>query len=141
VAEIPADPNAMPPVDAVPAVSLKYHWSNLKMLTTPLSNAIYFGADLVRTSGTCTLSYKVAAIYPVVQCGDAQVPAVDDKGQPIPNMTMADPSMGKPDQSACAPSEVGADHGSGLSPQVDYVCEETTLLCLPKSKFPALKKL
>jgi hypothetical protein len=134
VAEIPADPATM--TEAVPAVSLKYHWSKLKMLTKPLSNAIHFGADLERTSGTCTIKYSVAAIYPVIHCGNGMKPVVDDMGKPTGEME-PDPESGDPDPTACEPSEVGADHGSGLSPELTYECEKSTLLCLPSKKFPS----
>jgi hypothetical protein len=140
VAEVPADPMAMPPVEGVPAVSLKYKWSNLKMLTKPLSNAIHFGADLERTSGACTIKYKVSAIYPVIPCGNGTKPVLDDMGNPIPGMTEPDPSTGDPDPAACEPSEVGAAHGSGLSPELTYECNKATLLCLPSKAFPAYKK-
>jgi hypothetical protein len=140
VAAIPPDPKMMGDMGS-PAVSLRYHWSNVKMVDTPLSNAIYFGADLERTTGTCTLKYKVAATWPVVQCGDGTAPVLDDKGNPIPGMTMPDPSMGKPVPDTCLPSKVGADHGSGLSPQVDYECQASTLLCVPKNQFGPLKPL
>ncbi|HXU82160.1 MAG TPA: hypothetical protein VN914_12230 [Polyangia bacterium] len=138
VAEVPADPANM--VEGVPAVSLKYKWSNLKMLTKPLSNAIHFGADLERTSGACTIKYKVSAIYPVIHCGNGTKPVLDDMGNPIPGMTEPDPESGDPDPAACEPSEVGAAHGSGLSPELTYECNKATLMCLPTKAFPAYKK-
>jgi hypothetical protein len=137
VPEIPADPMAMPPTEAVPAVDLKYHWANLKMLTQPLSNAIHFGADLERTSGMCTLKYKVSAIYPVIQCGNGTKPKVDEMGNPIQGETEPDPSTGDPDPEACKPSKKGEAHGSGLSPDFEYECNKETLLCLPLHTFPS----
>jgi hypothetical protein len=127
---------AMPPdhPDAVDAVTLKYKWSNVKMLTKPLSNAIHFGANLTRTDGECVVSYKVEGIYPVVHCGNGTKPKEDEMGMPIPGETEPDPESGDPDPSACEPSMVGADHGSGLSPEIAYECEATTLLCVPKAK-------
>jgi hypothetical protein len=137
VAAIPPDPT-MPDDKGSPAVSLKYTWANVQILTKPLSNAVHFGADLERTTGACTVKYKVSAIYPVIHCGDGMKPVLDDMGKPT-GMMEPDPESGNPDPTACEPSEVGADHGSGLSPELVYECEASTLLCLPKKKFPAFK--
>jgi hypothetical protein len=138
VAEVPADPMAMPPVEAVPAVDLTYKWANVKVLTKPLSNAIHFGAELERTSGDCIVHYKVSAIYPVIHCGNGMKPVLNEMGMPTGEME-PDPESGDPDDSHCAPSEVGASEGSGLSPELSYICEEHTLMCLPKKEFPSRK--
>jgi hypothetical protein len=103
--------------------SLAYTWSNVQMFVTPLSNGIHFGADLARKDGDCTVNYKVVAVYPANHCGDGKDMMGND-----------DPTTGKPVQSACEPVE-----GSGLSPDFDYTCESTSLLCLVNGKFPAFK--
>ncbi len=103
---------------------LTYTWSNVQMYVTPLSNGIHFGADLARQDGDCTVNYKVVAIYPANHCGDGK----DAMGEP-------DPTTGKPDQDACDPVP-----GSNLSPDFDYTCESSSLLCLVKGNFPAFKK-
>lgn len=139
VAEVPADPMAMPPVEGVDAVNLKYKWSKVQVLTKPLSNAIHFGAMLERTSGDCTVTYKVSAIYPVIHCGNGMKPVLNEMGMPTGEME-PDPESGDPDPTACEPSEVGAAHGSGLSPELEYECEMHTLMCLPKKTFPAYAK-
>jgi hypothetical protein len=131
VAEIPADPMAMPPVEGAPAKSLDYKWSNVAMLTIASSNAVYFGADLVRREDDCTVTYKVSAVSPAVFCGDGK----DAMGMP-------DPTTGKPDATACDSSI----QGTGLNQSIDYVCDASaddmsgSHLCLPKDQFPALKR-
>jgi hypothetical protein len=143
VPEIPAMPPDHP--DTIPALSLTYKWSNVKVITKPLSNAIHFGATLERTENDCTVKYKVSAIYPVIHCGNGEKPVLDDMGNPVlgpdgkPEME-PDPESGDPDPDACKPSEVGAAEGSGLSPEYAYECEKTTLMCLPAKVFPSLEK-
>jgi hypothetical protein len=133
VPELPGDPSAMPPVDPTPARTLHYKWSNVKVLVTPLSNAVYFGADLLRTDDDCIVSYKVSAVSPAVFCGDGT--AKDDKGMDVP-----DPTTGKPNPDACKSVQ-----GSGLNPYIDYTCDASadgmsgTHLCLPRDQFPTVR--
>jgi hypothetical protein len=131
----PEDP--MKPETAVAAVDLTYKWANVKVLTKPLSNAVHFGADLERTTGTCTLKYKVSAVYPVIFCGDKEKPVLDENGMPTDEME-PDFENSKPldPKEACAPSEAGQSEGSGL-PDLKYDCPEKLLLCVPAVKFPA----
>jgi hypothetical protein len=144
VPAITADPAKMRA--AAPAKKLVYTWSNVKMTVTPVSNAIHFGADLVRKDGDCSITYKVSAVYPALYCGDGVKPKVDDDGKPVlddmgkPEME-PDPTTGKPDPEACEPVQ-----GSGLSPDLVYECDASpdgktgTHLCVPKDNFPSLKK-
>jgi hypothetical protein len=142
VAAIPADPNAMPPTEAVPARSLKYTWSNLTMMVTALSNAVYFGADLERQEDDCVIKYKVSAVNPPVFCGDGKKESIDEAGKPV---TEDDPTTGKPNPEACRTiDDMGTViQGSGLNPTIDYVCDASddglhgTHLCLVKDQFPA----
>jgi hypothetical protein len=149
--EIPADMAMMS--EAVPAATLKYKWSNVRFLTQPLSNAIHFGADLVRTDGDCVVKYKVSGINPVIHCGDGKqmvdteeidpatmMPVIDPATGKTKQIEVDDPESGKPKEELCDPSEVGAPEGSGLSPDFDYTCDEHTLLCLPNKAFPARVK-
>lgn len=146
VAEIPGDASKMPPVEPIPARDYKYEWSDLKMLVHPLSNAIHFGAKLVRTEGDCKVTYKVSAVYPALHCGDGTQPVLDENDQPVKDdkgnvLTEPDPTTGKPDPELCKPIRgSGADvEYNGLSPDLEYECDEETLLCLPTKEFPALK--
>jgi hypothetical protein len=136
VAEVVADPNAMPPVEHVPAVDLNYKWTNVKVLTKPLSNAIHFGADLERKSGTCTMKYKVSASYPVIFCGDTMKPVLDEMGKPT-GEEEPDFDNSKPVQEVCTFEH---EEGSGLDPKLAYACNEHTLLCVPAHAFPSYTK-
>jgi hypothetical protein len=140
IPEIPADAMAMPPTTAIPGASYKYKWSNVKFITQPLSNAIHFGADLERTSGACTVKYKVSGINPVIHCGNGTKPKEDEHGMVLPGTeTMPDPESGDPDPAACKPSGIGEPEGSGLSPDYTYECVPHILMCLPAKKFPSRK--
>jgi hypothetical protein len=111
------------------ATRLSYAWSNIEMKVTPDSNAIHFGADLVRKDGDCTVTYKVSAINPALHCGDGR----NQMGEP-------DPTTGNPSQALCEPVQ-----GSGLSPELAYTCASTpdstgtNHLCLPAKAFPSYK--
>ena len=129
-----------------PMASLSYKWSNFAVIVSPLSAAIYFGADLERKDGDCTVKYKVSAIYPAHHCGDGKTPRLDDKGMPVLDEKTKeplfddDPTTGKPVQDKCNPVQ-----GSGLYPDIEYICDATpdglkgSHLCLPKQDFPRLK--
>jgi hypothetical protein len=138
VAAIPADPAATPPTDAVPARNFKYTWSNVTMMVTALSNAVYFGADLERQEDDCVVKYKVSAVSPAVFCGDGKREIIAATGM---TEIEDDPTTGKPNPEACQ-----AVQGSGLNPTIEYVCDASedgmhgTHLCLVKDQFPALKK-
>jgi hypothetical protein len=140
------DKTCPPETDDHPPVKLVYKWSNLKMLVTPGSNAVYFGADLVRTEGDCEITYKVTAVNPAVQCGDGtsmpQVvdpmtmmcgPQLGDDGKPV---VEDDPGSGMPVDSKCDATM----QGTGLNQDLTYTCNADTLLCLPKQDFPKLAK-
>ena len=73
-----------------PMARLSYLWSNIRMLVKPTSNAIHFGADLIRKDGDCTVSYKVSAINPAHHCGDG----MNAQGE-------HDPTTGRPDNANC----------------------------------------
>jgi hypothetical protein len=117
---------------------IAYKWSNLTMLVRPLSNAIHFGADLTRQEGDCTVTYKVAAVYPSVGCGSGTKTETDEHGMTV---TVPDYSTGKPDPSRCEPVT-----GSGISPDFALTCDASpdgtsgSHLCVPAGPFPSLKK-
>jgi hypothetical protein len=144
------DDKSCPPEDADhDAVKLKYKWSNLKVRVTPASNAVYFGADLVRTEGDCEITYKVTAVNPATGCGDGtDTPQVvdpktmmcgdqlGDDGKPV---VEDDPFSGMGVQDKCNASI----QGTGLNTELTYTCDvndkgEGSHLCLPNQKFPAL---
>ena len=62
IPEIMAD--ATKEIEHQDAVDLTYTWSNFRMLVKATSNGIYFGAELERKDGACTVNYKVTGIFP-----------------------------------------------------------------------------
>jgi hypothetical protein len=145
VAEVPADPMVMGS-EPIPAADITYKWSKVKMLVTPASNAVYFGAELDRTEGECTITYKVTAVNPAVFCGDGKNPVLDDMGMPVlddmgnPEFE-DDPTTGKPVADKCD----ATIQGTGLNQDLTYKCDASedgmsgTHLCLPVQDFPKQK--
>jgi hypothetical protein len=78
-----------PAMPAQPAVDLSYRWSNVRIVVTPKAIGTKLEADLQYTADGCTAKYKVAAVWPLVECGspvegsdepsDAPVAPVDDE--------------------------------------------------------------
>jgi hypothetical protein len=105
--------------EMLPAMHVKYHWTNVKSYVNAAQIGVLWGGDLEYTSGDCTAKYKVVAISPSVSC--------DKDGKPDPHLCVAEPD----------PATGFA--GSGLSPDIDVKCDETLLLCVPAKPFPSLK--
>jgi hypothetical protein len=103
----------------LPAIAVKYHFTNVKTFVTAANTGVLWGGDLQYTSGTCTASYKVVAISPMVSC--------------------ADPA-GKPDAHLCVaePDPASGFAGSGLNPDIKVKCDPDLLLCVPAGDFPSL---
>lgn len=123
---IPADPDNM--VDATPATTVSYAWSNIKLYVTPAALGTQFDADLVLTTDNVACGYKVTGMYPYVDC------------------SMPDPANKKkklPDEGACAPEadeDAGRPTGSGINPDFPTHCDPDLLACtLTKDVLPALK--
>jgi hypothetical protein len=51
-----------------PASSIKYEWSNVKVLVSPTRLGTQLVGELTFTNG-CTAKYKVNALFPMRQCG------------------------------------------------------------------------
>jgi hypothetical protein len=139
VADIPADMTAMPPTEEIPGIDLTYTWTNLNMLVTPTSNAVYFGANLELQDGDCKANYKVTAISPAVGCeGQMDTTEID----PMTMMPVVDPDTGEtaqvgtgmPDPDACVPSD-----DNGLNVDIDYECDAHSFLCVPANDYPQKK--
>ena len=107
------------------AVDLRYQFKNVRIIVTPPSNGLHFGADLTLADSGCTAVYRVSAVAPAVPCGDNK----------------DDPTMGKPDDSLCIPEPDLAKGyaGSGISPDIAVACDKDLLECVPKKDFPSLK--
>jgi hypothetical protein len=106
--------------EMLPAMHVKYHWSNVKSYVNAAQIGVLWGGDLDYTSDGCTAKYKVVAISPLVSC--------DKDGQPDPHLCVAEPD----------PATGFA--GSGLSPDIEVTCDPDLKLCVPARTFPSLKK-
>ena len=138
VAAIDKDSMADPPFEGADAVDLSYGWSNLNMLVTPTSNAVYFGADLELKDGDCTVNYKVTAISPVVGCEETMDTTDID---PDTKMPVIDPDTGKTKQVGTGKPNMDActDDSNGLNLDIDYTCDDKTFLCVPANDYPQKK--
>jgi len=121
-------------IPALPAVSLRYEWSDLKFFVSAGAPGTQFTAKLKYTKDGCTAEYDVVGLAPAVGCElTATVTGAD--GKP---MTMA---TGMPDDTLCSPcADIGKKRarGSGISPDVETVCDPGALLCVPKKAPPSL---
>jgi hypothetical protein len=138
VALIPKDPMD-PMAEDTPPVDQEDAWTNLRMVVTPTSNAVYFGADLERRDGTCTVKYKVTAVSPVTNCAETKDTTEID---PMTMEPLKDPDTGetvqvptgKTDESKCEPSD-----DNGLNVDIAYECDANTFLCVPANDYPKMK--
>jgi hypothetical protein len=98
VAAVPPDPKKMGDKGQpeLPALSLKYEFSNLHVIDDAIVSGGEISADLTFTKNGCSAQYKVVAVYPNVPCLDK------DKN---PQNVLCDPNP-QPDQ--------GHPVGSGL---------------------------
>ena len=123
---IAADPANM--VDASPATTISYAWSNVRLYVTPSALGTQFSADLILTTDNVACGYKVTGMYPYVDCS-----------KPDP----ADKKKKLPDENACAPEgdeDAGRPTGSGINPDFPTQCDKDLLACtLTKDVLPALK--
>src|SRR4029453_7250014 len=79
------------PDGKLPAVHVKYHWSNVKSYVSAAQIGVLFGGDLEYTRDGCTAKYSVVAISPKVECADKS--AGDDPAlwKPDPHLCVAEP--------------------------------------------------
>jgi len=117
-----------------PALKIGYEWSNVAFYVSPRLIGTQFTGDLKYTRNGCTATYKAVGLYPGVHCEKMAM----CEGQEDPVAT------GMPDQLACSPCAdpaAGRPTGSGISPDIETVCENAGsagFLCLPKAAPPSL---
>ena len=58
-----------PAMPAQPAIDVSYKWTNVRVVVTPSAIGTKLEADLEYTVDGCTATYRVAAVWPVVECG------------------------------------------------------------------------
>jgi hypothetical protein len=123
---IPATPDTdagkgTPAVDPLPADSVQYKWSNVRVYVTTAATGTQLGADLEYTENGCTATYKVNAVYPAAPCDDG---------------------TGKPSDVLCSPvanPDAGLATGTGINPDYPVVCDPDLLLCVLSKDVPAFR--
>lgn len=136
---VPPDPmDPMDPgLDALPASTMKYEWSDVKVYVTAASLGTQFAGHLKYTQDTCSAEYNVAGVWPAVSCGVDK--DVDDGMGGMMKITV-------PQESLCCPSADplgGRITGSGINPDFPLKCDPDLLLCVldtaDPTKLPVLK--
>lgn len=121
----------------VPASSVKYEWSDVKVYVTAAAQGTQFSGRLKYTEDSCSAEYNVAGVWPAVHCGVDK--EVDDGMGGMMMVTV-------PEASLCCPSADplgGRITGSGINPDFPMVCDPDLLLCVldtaDSTKLPVLK--
>jgi hypothetical protein len=103
----PEDETKMISVPEQPETSVKYAWSNLRVIQLPQSPGTQTFADLTITRDGCSADYTVAVLVPRVDCGKTEG-----------GKTVANPQ-------ACDPNPNATNlFGSGISQGVPTACED-----------------
>lgn len=97
---------------SLPAKSIVYRWSNVRVLAIPRAPGTQLVADLEYTEDGCTAQYEVWAMWP----GDVECAGAD----------------GQPDNKLC--QEAGS-----INPDFAVTCDPTQLRCVPVRRPPSLK--
>jgi hypothetical protein len=127
-APVPAMTDAMGMMKpALPAVDVKYEWSDVKYYVTAANPGTQFTGRLKYTLNGCVAEYDVVALAPAVPCEKL---GPDDKGTGMPDETLCSP---------CADVAAGRATGSGIGPNIETVCDPELLLCVPKNAPPSLR--
>ncbi|WP_437734917.1 hypothetical protein [Sorangium sp. So ce1335] len=112
-----------------PATSLRYAWSNVRVLVTPTFPGTLMTADLTYTKDGCTASYSVVGLWPAVSCA---LPAAEGAER-----VETDPSLCDPQADIAA----GRPQGSGINPDLEQhvTCDPDFALCVLKEPPEALR--
>jgi hypothetical protein len=113
--------------EALPAVSLKQEWSKVRFVVSPSFIGTQFSGELAYTKNGCRARYAVRGLFPAVSCAKE---VMDPGGM---TSMVADPIACSP----CADPAAGRA-SSGISPDVETVCDAKGLLCVPSSEPPSL---
>jgi hypothetical protein len=135
----PLQPDGGPGTDPIPALNIKYQWSNVRFYNTPAAPGTQLIADLTLTkteglpdggAGTpCTAEYKVVGLWPAVLCSSDPLP--DGGPDPVPT-----------DPTKCSPEPDNTKNrpiGSGIGPDLLTRCDEQLQLCVLVKDPPSFK--
>jgi hypothetical protein len=128
-----------PAQPAQEAIDIRYEWSNVRVVVTPSAIGTKLEADLEYTVGDCTAVYRVAAVWPIVECGS---PVEGGEEQELPEPPPDDEDAGVvPENPDCPvqepeppPAELEADDEicktQGAIPDFPVRCDAATLMCV-----------
>jgi hypothetical protein len=123
-AEEDAGVEELPPPDpGKPAISMKYEWSNVRVVMTPRVIGEAFDADLTVTLDGCTAKYRVNAVayQKVFTTGRSCASAIDEEGTLAANDALC---SAKPDP------KNGVPVGSGINPVFPVRCHPDLQICM-----------
>lgn len=114
-------------IPPVPATTVRYEWSNARVLVSANYQGTQFSADLKFTQDDCTAEYEVVGLYPTVPCESnadccATAAACKGKGPPLEE---GGPATDLP--------------ASGINPDFDVTCNTDLGFCVLRGDLPALK--
>jgi hypothetical protein len=134
----------LPDSGTFPATSIKYEWSNVRVVVSPRTQGSQLVGDLTYTRDGCTANYHVTALYPAVEC-QADGTALDF----CPCLYYADPTYERqkgsgisPDLFGFAPTfgagacETSAAQAQAMEDASRVRCDHVTHLCVLKGDPP-----
>jgi hypothetical protein len=134
VPAVPPGPDGGGAKAAIPAVNIKYSWSNVRFYNTPGSPGTQLIADMTYTkvvgdamgsapSVSCTETVKAVGLWPAAPCGHDTDPMQIDESKCSP---FPDNSKGRP-------------LGSGIGPDIASKCDANLHLCVLAKDPPSFK--
>jgi hypothetical protein len=107
---------------ALPAVTIKYDWKNVRFFVTAAQTGVQMIGDLTFTKDDCTADYRVTALYPATDCSTV----LEDGG----------PRVAAPEK--CLPPDLDKGRrGSAINSDVATVCDPVLLLCVLAKEPPS----
>lgn len=100
-------------MEVEPALSLRYAWTDVRVISTAEFPGTLLDGKVTITEDSCTATYKVYAVHPVVFCDPTETVDRD----------------GKPYNPACDPEpdvDAGRVTGSGMNAAIDPTCIPVT---------------
>ena len=131
-----------PAQPAQDAIDVSYKWSNVRVVVTPAAIGTKLEADLTYTVGDCSAKYKVAAVWPIVECGSPVEGSDEPSDEPEPEPDPADEDGGTDAPDADCPEEepeppapeLEADdeicETQGAIPDFPVRCDRDLLMCV-----------
>jgi hypothetical protein len=126
-------------LDPIPALNIKYHWTDVRFYNTPASPGTQLVANLslTRTDGLpdggagtpCTSQYHVVGLWPAIDCTADPPPGGGMPPSPI-------------DETKCSPEPDNTKNrptGSGISPDLLTRCHPDLHLCVLVKEPPSFK--